>query len=1067
MAIRVPWNKYEAVILLEGLLSSLNGEVTRTDAVKRVSRDLRKMALGRGVEIDDVFRNENGILFQMQSMESAYQGHTIFKPATKLFTEVSNTYHESISEYQKLLKEAKTMINETNSVENDFKQYLASKASPAQVSELYRCYSEIEGFCLKVKVLKNPLFHTTDFEVIKKVQRTIEQNKIFRVTHRKQYNKLIAAGRYYYTYIKEGRYPRNLTMSDSTTADSNKTLDTAECTVAVDVPLKDFVKIPLVRNEQDERLLKKYPSVYDKVFAALEESSVENTKGISIGEISEKIHHIARPAVVEEILDNASWALSVGENYVFSANIVDHSVAINESDEMNTEPPVNDENIQKIDFNGSFDLAYFKPESFSYFGDKITCEKSWTQLYVTFMAVIIEDYPYTFRAGMSFSKSNGRIELANNTEYNFMIAPKPVPGTDYMLETNISASDIGTKIKYVLDLCNVDYENVVITYKKKSDLAHSADEKSDREHSLTVMENKINSSTFFHYMSDTLKLAEATCRSYASAINNCEAFAKEHHLSSWGLYTSDTDVAQETIRLLLSNADFLDYNERQHNRFRAALKKFLIFIGGDFPQVTPTEQEKKPMLPYKNEAYEDVLNQHFKKGFRMESPLEIRKFRRYYSAIHDVELTDSDEDISRNIISLCIVYDGKAFLPDVMLSEELKEELLDYIADAFANGKTAIYYQAIFAEFADAFLDYHIHEAEMLKSYLTFISNGRFYLNRSFISKEPNVTLDPLSEIRSCLQEYGRPVEYDELFDALPHLPQSKIKFILASNGAFINNGHGAYFHESIVRLSDEELEEIAEIIRQTIDEKDFIGGNELYDAVKAKYPYVIEDNHCISVYGFRDALKAKLGNLFSFKGNIISQLGQEISMADVFAKYAKSHDSFTLSELQGLANNLATIIYFEPVYENSLRISKDQFVSKELAQFPVQDIDEAIDRVCTGNYISIHEVTNFGIFPYAGFTWNSFLLEHYVANYSQKYLLLHSSFNGTECAGAIVKRSAGISSFDDLIVDLLVNNSIEMKKASVLQFLSDKGYLARRRYSEIESLIIKAKAQKQWKDND
>ena len=189
--------------------------------------------------------------------------------------------------------------------------------------------------------------------------------------------------------------------------------------------------------------------------------------------------------------------------------------------------------------------------------------------------------------------------------------------------------------------------------------------------------------------------------------------------------------------------------------------------------------------------------------------------------------------------------------------------------------------------------------------------------------------------------------------------------------------------------------------------------------------------------------------------------------MADVFARYAQTHDSFSLSELQGLASNLATVIYFDPVYENSLRVSRDEFVSKDMARFSVSDTDEALDRVCTGKYIPIGEVKNFGGFPYAGFTWNSYLLEHYVASYSQKYKLLHNGFNGTECAGAIVRRSAGIDSFDDLIVDLLVNNPVELKKAPVLQFLSDNGYLARRRYSEIESLIIKAKAQKQRKDED
>lgn len=402
-----------------------------------------------------------------------------------------------------------------------------------------------------------------------------------------------------------------------------------------------------------------------------------------------------------------------------------------------------------------------------------------------------------------------------------------------------------------------------------------------------------------------------------------------------------------------------------------------------------------------------------------------------------------------------------------MLSEELKDELLNYIESAFADGKAAIYYQAIFAEFSDAFLDYHIHNADMLKSYLSFIGDGRFFINRSFISKTPDVSMDPLSEVRSCLQDYGRPVTYDELFTALPHLPQNKIKSILASNIEFVNNGRSEYFHESIVHLSDEELAGIAEIIQRTIDEKDFIGGNELYDAIHAKYPYIIEENRALSMYGFRDALKAKLGDRFSFKGNIISRSGQELSMADVFAKYARSHDAFTLSELQSLANSLATPIYFEEIYENSLRISRDQFVAKTAAQFPIEAIDAALDRICTGKYISLLEVTNFGAFPYAGFPWNSFLLEHYVAGYSQKYMLLHSSFNRTECAGAIVKRSAGIDNFDDLIVDLLANNQIEMEKASVLQFLSDKGYLARRRYSEIESLIIKANAQRQRKDTD
>lgn len=962
------WDKYEAAILLEGLLSSMKGELTRWDAIKAVSSDLKAMALHRGIEVDEIYRNTNGISLQIKSMESAYLGRTVFKPATKLFADVASLYHNCYDEYQKLLKEAKAMISDKKNTESDFMRYLSERVSPAQLSQLYRCYSEIENFCLKIKILQNPLFETTDFKTIKKVQRTIEQNKIFRITHKRQINKIVYAGRYYYNYIKEGIYNR---IND--------------------------------------------------------EKAIENS-----GTIEHETSYQTMP--------NVDTSPNVESSHI-------------------------DNTTLELNFNVDFDLAYTKPERFSYFGQDKEIGDSWSSLYIHVMAAIIEDYPHIFRPGMSFAQKPGKIELANNDNYSFMTAPNPIPGTAYMLETNLSANDIATKIRYILDLCNVDYENLVITYIKK------VKENTEQTHLRNPLGNdtvcKINSRSFYRYLFETQQMADTTCRNYASAINNCEAFAREHQLTSWQLYATDRQTAQKTIQLLLSNADFLAYNARQHNRFRAALQKFLGFIGSDLTGTIHVKNDSEPAGTYKDEFYEEVLKQCFRKGFRMDSPLEIRKFKKYYTATNDMELTDSDDEINQKIKRLCIIYEGKAFLPDVMLSEGLKAELLNYIENAFENGKTAIYYQAIFAEFSDAFLDYHIHDADMLKSYLTFVGNGRFFINRSFISKTPNVRMDPLSEVRSCLQNYGRPVTYDELFTALPHLPQSKIKTILSNNGEFVNNGRSEYFHESIVHLSDEELDGIVEIIQRTIDENDFIGGNELYDAIRIKYPYIIEENQNISIYGFRDALKVKLGNKFSFKVNIISRSGQELSMADVFAKYAITHDTFTLSELQNLANHLATPIYFGAIYENSLRISRDQFVAKSAAQFPVEEMDEALDRICKEKYIPLQEATNFGTFPYVGFPWNIFLLEHYVESYSRKYMLLHSSFNGTECTGAIVKRSAGINSFDALIVDLLANNKIELKKASVLQFLSDKGYLARRRYSEIESLIIKANAQRLRKDTN
>ena len=67
--------------------------------------------------------------------------HMVSKPFIKIFTDASN--YDAQPHY---LKEAKAMMRGSKTVEDDFMQYLAERVSPAQLSELYRCYSEIETF---------------------------------------------------------------------------------------------------------------------------------------------------------------------------------------------------------------------------------------------------------------------------------------------------------------------------------------------------------------------------------------------------------------------------------------------------------------------------------------------------------------------------------------------------------------------------------------------------------------------------------------------------------------------------------------------------------------------------------------------------------------------------------------------------------------------------------------------------------------------------------------------------------------------------------------------------------
>ena len=52
MALRIPWDIEEAVLMLDMLLKSLDGKLTRKEAIRQVSEKLRRRAVNRGISCD-------------------------------------------------------------------------------------------------------------------------------------------------------------------------------------------------------------------------------------------------------------------------------------------------------------------------------------------------------------------------------------------------------------------------------------------------------------------------------------------------------------------------------------------------------------------------------------------------------------------------------------------------------------------------------------------------------------------------------------------------------------------------------------------------------------------------------------------------------------------------------------------------------------------------------------------------------------------------------------------------------------------------------------------------------
>lgn len=819
MARQAPFTEYEAVLLLDAYLRTVSGDASRRDAVKDCSDALRRMATNKGIEIEDAYRNIDGISFQLASMESAYRGETITKPATKLFSETVSMYRNDRKKYEGLLKEAKLMADGKHNGEAAFMSWLSNKVSPAQLSELYMVFQEIEQQAKRAKIVNKSLYENVDIAVFKKIRSNIEQSKVFKFTHKKQMGRINSALNY------------------------------------------------LIQYAQDE--------------ASMSDSQMHIEKG------------------------NKS---SVEDRALSSAN----------------------------------------------------------------------------------------------------------------------------ERKYKRD---------------------------DKEE-------------FYQWMLNDQHMAEATCRGYVSAIRGAEKHAEEYSLESISLFGVTAEEARKTANALFSDAEFIEKNEVQHNRFRAAITKLLAYLGEDWTVPDKSSSVRKTNIMPKNEAvqvdvkpYKAVLIQKFPRGYRLGSSIEMKKFRRYFEEINGYTLEQESDQIEK-IIGLCgIGHEGRVYAPEAMLNEDLRDKLFNFIDKNFEEGKTVVYYEALFKEFSEDFLDQNIYDAEMLKAYISYMAGDRYFMARSYLSNERRSSVDPIEDVRTCLKEHGLPMEVGDLCKTLSHIPSDRIRMLLGTHGEFVRNSKGEYFHADSFSVTEEELDNIADLIDTGIKRHSFISGNELYDAIKGKYPYIHERNSMFSVIGWRDALKYKLGNRFSFTGNIISSKDKELSMSDVFAAYGEDQESFTLSELLAFAENMGSTIYFDALYQNAARVSQEQFVSRDDVSFRVKETDKALSRFCTGSYLALPEITDFGIFPEASHPWTPYLLEHYVAFHSKRYYLMHGGYNRNTVVGAMVKKENVYDSFDDLIVDVIAESGVPLQKKDVLNYLSDNGFIARRTYTGIEALMIKARAKRNKKE--
>ncbi|MBQ7712019.1 MAG: hypothetical protein IJT39_09380 [Bacteroidales bacterium] len=469
----------------------------------------------------------------------------------------------------------------------------------------------------------------------------------------------------------------------------------------------------------------------------------------------------------------------------------------------------------------------------------------------------------------------------------------------------------------------------------------------------------------------------------------------------------------------------------------------------------------------------EILSQRFAKGFRIESSIELKRFRHFYLDYTGREYQKSDDCLTNDINACGIISDSKLFVPERILSNDVKRDIVSFIEETFNTRRGYLYYKTLFHHFENELLDSIIVNEGMLRSYVSFYYGDRWFFFKDYMTCSRNVEPDIDAEVLEFVKSQGCVVTEDETVEALEYLPADDVHRCFNSHPVeLVSSGRNQRFHIDLFIATNDELDAVSRIIDRSIEQYEFIGHNELFDDIRKEVPSLIKNNGALSDYGIRKALSCKLEGRYSFNNAIVSKYGNNLSAKDALLSFAKLHETYTLAEVDALAESLGTVLnyHLETLLEYSVRINHDMFIRKSKVHYDVDAIDYAIGLWCTESqpFIPLKSISDFVTFPEGEFPWTQRLLESFLLTSSNRFKLLRGDcLNKNNVCGVVVrsnmKELSDINSsqkpFDTILSFALIREHIPLVKEKALDFLARDGYIVQRRYSQIEQVLAKARA--------
>ena len=448
----------------------------------------------------------------------------------------------------------------------------------------------------------------------------------------------------------------------------------------------------------------------------------------------------------------------------------------------------------------------------------------------------------------------------------------------------------------------------------------------------------------------------------------------------------------------------------------------------------------------------NLLSAKFSNGIRIDSIIELSRFRRYCSEELGMEVTDDNEELKQLISDCGTYFNGKTYAVSMETKLTIKKE----VDSAFKNGMRVIFYDAFYEKHEDWLYPQYVISSDMLRSLLMALYPK--YTHKIGYVANGSVSSTEIQNIRGeILRVWGDDeiLSYEQMAGRLPYIPLGKMKITLASSEDYIWHSEEIYTHISKFDINDSERDGIIDYCANRCRKNGYASINDVpLGEIAERY------GHLTPVAVQSAVFRLCLAGRFEKKGKIITLKGDTLDVLTILKAYCREADACTLEELSGYEKELSgenRVGYIlEAAYSKMIRADKDNFLSDSHLSFDATIVDEAIALHMTGEYLPLKSFTTFAAFPHCGRAWNLYLLESYCRRFSKRFRFEELSVNSRN-AGAVIRRDCQLS-YDGIMADALAKSGIDLKQNAVEEYLFVSGFLGRRAYSKVHELMKQAK---------